>query len=135
MERVTAVTELGDGRSCWEARGPLGRAVIWEAEIVEDRPNECLRWRSVAGAAVSNTGSVTFRAAPGGRGTEVSVELSYVPPAGELGRAASFFSNQALATQLERDLRRMKQVLELGEIVKSDASLHHGPHPARPARS
>jgi hypothetical protein len=31
------------------------------------------------------------------------------------------------------DLRRLKQMLELGEIVKSDASIHKGPHPAQPS--
>ena len=31
------------------------------------------------------------------------------------------------------DLRRVKQVLETGELVRSDASIHRGMHPARPA--
>ena len=136
MERITAVTATR------QSAFPLGGARAARADDhvgsrdrTEDRPNECLRWRSVADAVVSNAGSVTFRAAPGDRGTELCVELTYVPPAGDLGRAASFFSNKALAIQLERDLRRLKQVLELGEIVQSDASVHRGPHPARPAQS
>jgi uncharacterized membrane protein len=135
MERISAVQELDGRRSRWEARAPLGQTISWEAEITEDRPNESLRWRSVADAPVANAGAVTFRAAPGRRGTEICVELSYVPPAGELGRAASFLTNPTLGVQLERDLRRLKQVLELGEIVKSDASIHRGPHPAQPAQS
>ena len=31
------------------------------------------------------------------------------------------------------DLRRFKQVMELGEVVQSDASIHKGAHPARPS--
>jgi hypothetical protein len=31
------------------------------------------------------------------------------------------------------DLHRLKQMLELGEIVKSDASIHKMPHAAQPA--
>jgi uncharacterized membrane protein len=65
----------------------------------------------------------------------VCVELSYVPPAGALGRAAAGLSNKAIGVELERDLRRFKQLLELGEIVNSDASIHRGPHPAQPTRS
>jgi uncharacterized membrane protein len=75
----------------------------------------------VAGSDVANRGAVRFRPAPGGQGTEIAVELEYVPPAGELGRLASFLSNEALEVQLERDLRRLKQLLEVGEIVQSDA--------------
>jgi hypothetical protein len=34
--------------------------------------------------------------------------------------------------QVDGDLRRLKQVLETGEVVHSDSSIHRGPHPARP---
>ncbi len=34
--------------------------------------------------------------------------------------------------QVDGDLRRFKQVLELGEVVHSDASIHRGLHPAQP---
>jgi len=39
------------------------------------------------------------------------------------------------AVQIDGDLRRFKQVLETGEIVHSDASIHKGAHPAQPAAS
>lgn len=133
MERLASVNELDTGRSRWQARGPLGGTFSWEAQIIEERPNELIRWRSVAGSEVAGHGEVRFRTAPGGRGMELAVEISYVPPAGELGRAAAFFSNQALSVQLERDLRRLKQLLELGEVVQSDASIHRGQHSARPS--
>jgi hypothetical protein len=35
--------------------------------------------------------------------------------------------------QVDGDLRRFKQVLEVGEVVHSDASIHRGLHPARPS--
>jgi uncharacterized membrane protein len=121
MERIESVEELASGRSRWRLRAPKGMALSWEAEIVEDRSAEIIRWQSVEGSEVTNRGAVRFRPAPGGQGTEIAVELEYVPPAGELGRLASFLSNEALEVQLERDLRRLKQLLEVGEIVRSDA--------------
>ena len=57
----------------------------WDAEIINDKPNELIAWRSVEGAEIDNAGSVRFRPAPGGRGTEVTVELNYEPPAGLVG--------------------------------------------------
>jgi uncharacterized membrane protein len=133
MTGLDAVYEIDARRSRWRARLPLGRTLEWEADIVEERPNQHIVWRSVAGSDVSHGGEVRFRPAPGGRGTEIAVQLAYVPPAGEIGRAASLFSNQALQVQLERDLQRLKQLLELGELVHSDASIHRGRHPAQPA--
>ena len=114
MAGLHSVYEIDARRSRWRAWLPLGRTLEWEADIVEERPNECIAWQSVRGSDVSHAGEVRFRQAPGGRGTEIVVELAYVPPAGELGRAAALFSNHALQVQLESDLRRLKQLLELG---------------------
>ena len=72
-------------------------------------------------STIATRGAVRFRPAPGDQGTEIAVEIEYVPLAGELGRMASFMSNEVLEVQLGRDLRRLKQLLEVGEIVQSDA--------------
>ncbi|MGN9806102.1 SRPBCC family protein [Micromonospora sp. L32] len=109
-------------RSHWTARGPAGRLVGWDAEIVEDRPNELIAWRSLPGAQVPNAGRVRFVPAPGDRGTEVRVELGYAPPAGRLGRAVAKLFGEEPEQQIRDDLRRFKQVLETGEVVRSDAS-------------
>jgi len=123
MERLESLERLASGRSRWRLRAPAGLALTWEAEIIEDRSAEIIRWQSVTGSDVANRGAVRFRPAPGSQGTEIAVELEYVPPAGALGRLASFLSNEAVEVQLERDLRRLKQLLEVGEIVQSDARI------------
>lgn len=133
MEHLESVEILDERRSRWRARAPVGTDVEWEAEIVEDRPNEMISWRSLPGSEVDNTGSVRFESAPGGRGTEVRVELRYDPPGGRLGATLAKLFGKAPEQQVARDLRRLKQVLETGEVVQSDASIHRGPHPARPA--
>ncbi len=121
-----------NGRSHWRAKGPLGTAVEWDAELIEDRPGELIAWRSVAEADVPNNGRVEFRRGPDGRGTELVVDLNYDPPAGALGvRLAQIFQTEP-GQEIASDLRRLKQVLETGEVVHSDASIHAGMHPARP---
>jgi uncharacterized membrane protein len=107
--------------------------VEWDAEIITERENEAISWRSVEGADVENHGSVTFEHAPGARGTEVRVELSYIPPAGELGRVVAKLFGEEPEQQVRDDLRRFKQLMETGEIPLSD-----GPglwRPAQPAGS
>jgi uncharacterized membrane protein len=132
MEHLESVTNLGE-RSHWRARGPLGSHVEWDAELVEDTPG-CIAWRSLPGADVPNRGRVTFEAVPGGRGTELAVTLDYQPPAGAIGAQVAQWFGREPAQQVSADLRRLKQVMETGEVLHSDASLHRGMHPARPSQ-
>jgi uncharacterized membrane protein len=125
----------GDGRrSHWRAKAPLGMTVDWDAEMTEDVPNERISWRSVEGADVRNAGTVRFEPTPDGRGTIVRVELEYDPPAGPLGVAIAKLTGEEPATQTAEDLRRFKQVLELGEIVISEATHGERRLAQRPAR-
>lgn len=121
MWHLESVRVDGD-RSHWTAKAPLGRTVEWDAEVVDDVPGERIAWRSLPGATVANHGSVRFRAAPGDQGTEVAVELTYEPPAGAAGAQVAQLFGEAPSQQLRDDLRRFKQVLETGEVVRSDGS-------------
>jgi uncharacterized membrane protein len=132
MANLESVQLLDDRRSHWIARLPGGKKVEWDAELVTDRPNQLISWRSLPGSRAPNAGSVEFRAAPGGRGTEVRVEIRYDRP-GLLPRSAARLLSKGLEEQVAGDLRRFKQILETGEVVHSDSSIHQGRHPARPS--
>jgi uncharacterized membrane protein len=124
---------VDNGRSTWTAKGPAGTRIEWQAEIVRDSPNEAIAWKSVPGTtAVPNGGVVRFVPAPGDRGTEIHLELAYSPPGGAIGAAFAKLFGEEPSQQVAGDLRRLKQVLETGEVVHSDASIHPGAHPARP---
>ena len=132
MEHLESVRVLDERRSHWKARAPAGAAVEWYAEIVEDRPDERIAWRALDKADVPNTGSVEFVPAPKG-GTEVRVNLHYEVPRGRLAATVARLFGKEPAIQVASDLRRFKQVMELGEVVYSDATVVEGrPHPARP---
>lgn len=132
MAHLQAVHVLDDRRSHWVTRAPAGMKVEWDAEITEDRASERIAWRSLPSADIPNFGVVEFVPAPGGRGTEVHVELRYHPPGGAVGKVIAKLFGEEPGQQIEGDLRRFKQVLETGEVVKSDASIHPGPHSAQP---
>jgi uncharacterized membrane protein len=120
MAHVTSVQVLEDGRSHWRVEAPAG-TVEWDAEIVEDVPGERISWRSLPGADVETSGTVRFAPAPGDRGTEVRLELRYAAPAGRAGTLVAKLLGQEPAQQAKDDLRRFKQVLETGELARSDA--------------
>ncbi|RKR92487.1 putative membrane protein [Micromonospora pisi] len=122
MGHLESIRVGGGGRSRWTVRAPGGRSVHWDAEIVEDRPSELLTWRSLPGTAVPNVGRVSFVPVPGNRGTEVRVELAYAPPGGAVGRAVARLFGEEPGQQVRDDLRRFKQVIETGEVVRSEGS-------------
>lgn len=132
MRHLESVTVQGERRSHWVAKAPAGKTVEWDAEMVEDRENELISWRSLPGADVYNAGEVRFNRAPGGRGTEVRVTLEYHPPLGKLGSKVAMLFREEPGQQVADDLRHFKQVLETGEILVSDATKQRGPHPAKP---
>jgi uncharacterized membrane protein len=115
MSHLESVEPLGDGRSRWRAKAPGGTTVEWEAELVMDEPNERLGWRALEGSTVPNAGSVTFTDAPGGRGTEVLVDLRYDPPAGSIGATVAMLFGKDAGTEIAQDLRALKRTFELEE--------------------
>ena len=132
MRHLESVRVLDAQRSHWTAKAPAGKTVAWDAVITQDRPNELIGWRSAENAQVRNEGTVRFTPAPGGRGTEVTVTLRYDPPAGAVGAALSKLFLEEPTKQIPDDLRRLKQVLEIGEVMLSDATVRPGRHPAQP---
>ena len=132
MRHLESVSVTGERRSHWKAKAPAGKSVEWDAETIEDRPNELISWRSTEDADVYNAGTVSFQKAPGDRGTEVRVELEYKPPLGKLGSKVAMLWREEPGQQVMDDLRHFKQVMETGEILTSDATKQRGMHPAQP---
>jgi uncharacterized membrane protein len=129
MHHVISVSQTGSGNWRWTVKGPAGLQVEWDAEITDDRPGELIAWRSLPNADVDNTGAVSFERAPGGRGTMVRVELSYRPPAGKTGATVAKLLSQSPEKQVTVDLLRFKQMVETGEIARTEGQ------PAGRARS
>jgi uncharacterized membrane protein len=132
MPRIRSVEVSGARRSHWTATGPGGLEFEWDAEVVDDRPGERIAWESLPGARVAHAGIVRFQRAPGGRGTEVTVEIEYSPPGGVAGAAVAQLTGRAPGQQLEEDLRRFKQLMETGEIPVAEGR-RGAARPAEPA--
>jgi uncharacterized membrane protein len=116
MNHVESVREIDQTRSHWCVKGPAGRQVEWDAVINNEAENELIAWRSLPGAAVDSAGSVQFKDAPGGRGTEIRVELQYNPPGGTLGAVLAKLWGEEPSQRIHEDLLRLKQILEAGEV-------------------
>jgi uncharacterized membrane protein len=121
MSNLERVTDFGGGRSHWVAKAPAGTTVEWDAELIDDTENKRLSWRSLEGADVVTAGSVTFEPVRTGRSTEIAVNLQYSPPAGKLGSTVAWLFGREPAQTIREDLRRLKQLIETGEIPRTTA--------------
>ena len=115
MSNVLEVTRGEGNRSHWKVRGPAGTTVEWDAEITRMEPNEMIAWRSTQDATVPNAGYVIFEPNEQG-GTEVTVRLSYSPPAGAIGHAIAKAFGADPKSEMDQDLMRMKSLIETGSI-------------------
>lgn len=127
MSHLESVEVIDEKRSKWVAKGPAGSSVRWEAEVINDEPNRLIAWRSLAGAHVDNAGSVRFVDGPPGRGTELRVTLDYIPPGRSVGAWVARLLGEDPKRQIETDLRRLKQILETGEVTTSQSSTLNEP--------
>lgn len=116
----------------WTATLPGGLSLEWGLEITEEEPGERIAWRTREGSTFPASGQIALRPAPADQGTEVRFTAEFAPPGGELGARLGDLFSGAIGTKIHNDLRRFKQLMELGEIVQSDASSARGPHPAQP---
>jgi uncharacterized membrane protein len=119
LTHLEQVTDLGGGRSHWVARGPADLGVEWDAEIINEADNRVIGWRSLPDSDVVTAGAVNFRPVRGGRATELSVHLQYEPPAGRAGAFLARMFGREPSQTIREDLRRLKQVLEAGEIPRT----------------
>jgi uncharacterized membrane protein len=119
MSHLKSVQVLDGTRSHWVAKGPAGSEAEWDAEVINEVPNELIGWRSVEGSQINNAGSVHFTRTVADRGTEVKVILRYDPPGGVLGAMIAKLFGEDPARQVQEDLRTLKQILETGERATS----------------
>jgi uncharacterized membrane protein len=116
MHHLESVERVTDTLSRWRAKGPGGKTIEWNAEIINEVPNQVIGWRSIEGSDVVSAGSVNFDDAGPGRGTRVRVRLQYSPPGGKVGAAVARLLGRDAATEIREDLRRFKQLVETGEV-------------------
>jgi len=122
MEGVEEVKQLDDKHLHWVAE-IAGKKKEWDAEIMQQIPDERIAWRSISGA--TKAGVVNFRPKDHNR-TVVCLKMTYEPEgaAENVGDALGFLSRR-----VEGDLKRFKAFIQTrttetgswrGEILKGE---------------
>lgn len=110
------VEPAAGGRLLWVLEVNSHR-IRMETVVVHDRPGEMRAWRSIEGAGVDVEIKVQLRGAPAGRGTEVEAHVAYRPKWGLAGHLAARLRGIDPKAQGSRALKRLKMLLETGEIA------------------
>lgn len=119
MDHLDNVEIISPTRSVWTAKAPAGTRVTWEADVINEIEGELIGWQSTEKADVATAGSVRFVPAMAGA-TEIIVHLQYEPPAGKLGAMVASLFGEEPSQQIRADLRRLKAILETGEVPRSE---------------
>ena len=117
MENIERVEEIDATRSHWVVKAPMDHTVAWDSVLTAEEPGRLIAWETAPGAQVKNHGRIEFRDAPADRGVELHATIVYEPPAGALGKVVAELFQKEPGMQAKRDLRRLKMLLETGEIA------------------
>jgi uncharacterized membrane protein len=122
LRHVESVRAVDEWHSHWVARGPLGPALEWDAEIINEHDNELIAWQSVHGADLKNAGSVRFETIDDEL-TRMKVCLELLPVGGTAAIALARLFGTDPQRELETDLERFKDFAER-ELTPSSQSLN-----------
>lgn len=124
MKHLASVDEHDRKTSHWRANLPGEILKLnWNAEITREEENNYIGWQSVEGSMVENAGKVTFHDALNGSGTELTIDISYFPPAGSLGQGIAHLLNGVFEKIVREDVTNFKHYIE-GDEYKT---YEHGP--------
>jgi uncharacterized membrane protein len=115
QEQITSVRQTSDVTSHWIMESD-GEKIEWDSEILADEPGRRIAWRSIVGDS-SNAGEVIFDAAPGDRGTLVTVLQEF--RIGKFGNAWETIVGRNPKQSVIENLRHFKAFAETGEIPRT----------------
>lgn len=111
------IVSRSPGVTHWSVTEPItGHLAEWDAQLINDKPNELIAWESTAGAGVANAGTVRFTPAGSGDETEVTVQLEFVPPGGKIGALFAKLSRYDPKREVAEALKRFKALMETGDF-------------------
>ena len=118
---VMSIEQIGPATFRWTIQGPLGIRVNWTIRVIEERTNELICYETVAPPGLTTRWEIHFAPVPGSGETVVREVMK--PPLGRLGRAALALVGKFPAEELSANLRRLKQVIETGQVTDTSYSV------------
>lgn len=103
----------------WRIGGRLGSRSFSGCVEVQIAPDGSASWRTAPDSALPHAGTLEVRKAPNGRGSVLRVDLR-LEPQGPFARALASNLRGVLERAIGHALHRLREVLEAGELARSD---------------
>jgi len=123
MDHVKEVS-VNDDISTWKVAGPAGSSFEFQARMTQDIPNDTIAWETLPDSQVQHAGFVRFDENRDGS-TRVTVQMSYVPPAGVVGHAVAQLFGVDPRQAMHEDLIRLKSLLEEGKTSSAQRKVEY----------
>lgn len=110
MSNIEEVRSIGNKRTHWRVKGPLGAKLEFDAQTTQEQENQAIAWESLEGN-VETSGEVRFQELGPNR-TRVEVSMNYAdPPGGKIGEVgAKIVANPQV--MVDQDLQNFKEIME-----------------------
>jgi uncharacterized membrane protein len=118
---VTGVEQVGPTTSRWTIQGPLGLRVHWTIRVIEERPNELIRYETVTSTGLRTRWEIHFESGTDARETEVHEVMR--APLGLPGQWALALIGKFPAREVSANLHRLKEVMETGRVTDTSNSV------------
>jgi uncharacterized membrane protein len=96
----------------WKVMGPGGVPIQWDIGVSALIPNQLISWKSIPGAFIMNSGTVSLKSIHHDKGTQLDIILTYSPPAGLLGYEIIKGLGFDPRNLIDQDLKKMKKLIE-----------------------
>lgn len=123
MNHVKEIHTRGDV-SDWKVAGPVGSTVEFQSRVIQDSPNDIIAWETLPDSQVRSAGFVRFDENRDGS-TRVTVQMSYLPPAGVAGHAVAQLFGVDPRQAMHEDLIRLKTLLEEGKTSTDETKVEY----------
>ncbi|HET6823307.1 MAG TPA: SRPBCC family protein [Anaerolineales bacterium] len=123
MNHVKEITTQGEV-SNWKVEGPVGSTVEFQSRVTQDIPNDMIAWETLPDSQVRSAGFVRFDENRDGS-TRVTVQMSYIPPAGVAGHAVAQLFGVDPRQAMHDDLIRLKTLLEEGKTSTDETKVEY----------
>jgi uncharacterized membrane protein len=114
IQHLQSIRPIDGARSHWTAGlGKVDETVQWEAEMIIERENKMLAWRSLPGYRVENQVVVEFIPDEENKSTEIILQVIYTPPDAVAANPGStrYLFGESLEAEIQEDLERFRQLV------------------------
>lgn len=120
MDHVKEIS-VQNGISDWKVAGPAGSSMEFQSHITRDVPNESIAWETIPDSQIHHAGVVRFEENWDG-GTRVTVQMTYMPPAGVVGHKVAELFGVDPRQAMQDDLTRLKALLEVNRMTVNETA-------------